>query len=92
MLGGELVESEVAVAVDGGEEVVEVVRDPARETSDGLHLRGVTELLLRLTQRLFGLLDRTLYEDRLVEADVDRHAGRKGLLDPRQLLSNRIGH
>ena len=41
---------------DDGQEVVEVVGDPARELSDGLHLLGLPELALALAQRLLAAL------------------------------------
>ena len=37
---------QLCVPGDGGEEVVEVVGDPAREPSHGLHLLRLAELLL----------------------------------------------
>ena len=45
-LAAELLEDQLAVAQDPGEQVVEVVRDPARELAHRLHLLRVTELLL----------------------------------------------
>ena len=52
---GRLGEDEVAVAVDGGEHVVEVVRHAAGEPADRFHLLGVEELLLALAQGLVGI-------------------------------------
>ena len=45
---GHLGEGEVAVARDRGQQVVEVVRDPARELADRLHLLRLAELLLEV--------------------------------------------
>ena len=45
-VAGDALEREVAVAEDGGEQVVEVVRDAARQTAHRLHLLGLAELLL----------------------------------------------
>ena len=47
VVGRPLREQELGVAVDDGEEVVEVVGDPAREPADRLHLLGLEELLLQ---------------------------------------------
>ena len=60
-----LLQQEVAVAEDGGEQVVEVVGDPAGELADGLHLLGLAELLLAPAERRFGgvLLAHVLVED-----------------------------
>ena len=45
-LGRELEQQQLAPAGDDGEQVVEVVRDPAGEPPDRFHLLGVTELRL----------------------------------------------
>ena len=45
---------ELGVADDGGEEVVEVVRDAAGEPADGLHLLRLAQLLLAFVERLLG--------------------------------------
>ena len=50
------VEQEVGRHHDGGEHVVEVVRDAAGELADGLHLLHLRDLLLQLAH--FGGLDR----------------------------------
>ena len=42
------------VADDGGEEVVEIVRDAAGEPPDGFHLLRMAQLLLALVQRFLG--------------------------------------
>ena len=47
-------EHQVAVAQDHGQDVVEVVRDPACQPADGLHLLRLAELLLGLAQRVLG--------------------------------------
>ncbi len=44
----QLLEHQVAVAADGGEDVVEVVRDPAREAAHGLQLLRLAELILEV--------------------------------------------
>ena len=54
VLIGQLVENQLAVAVDGGEQVVEVVGNTACQPADGLHLLHLTELFLALLQRLLG--------------------------------------
>ena len=46
--GSDRVEQELDVAADGGEQVVEVVRDAAGELADGLHLLRLAELRLQL--------------------------------------------
>jgi hypothetical protein len=45
---GEVFEQQVGVARDGGEDVVEIVRDPARQPAHGFHLLRLPELLLEL--------------------------------------------
>ena len=47
----QLVEKEVAVAEDGGEEIVEVVRHAAGELAERLHLLRANELVLKLFSR-----------------------------------------
>ena len=51
IVGREVVRHEVGVAADREDEVVEVVRDAARELSDRFHLLGVAELRLKLRAR-----------------------------------------
>ena len=49
------VEQQAGVADDDGQQVVEVVRDPAGQPADGLHLLRLAELLLAGPQLAFGL-------------------------------------
>src|SRR5207244_11315660 len=44
--GDELVGDQHAIALDGGQQIVEIVRDAARELADGLHLLGLAILFL----------------------------------------------
>src|SRR2546421_231074 len=55
ILAVEGVEKEVGVPVDDGQEVVEVVRDAARQQSHGLHLLGLAQLFVALAKRQLGL-------------------------------------
>ncbi len=48
---GHVVREHAAVAQDDGEKIVEVVRDPARELADRVHLLRLAELLLRSSER-----------------------------------------
>ena len=54
MVGVEAVEQQVRVPEDGGEDVVEVVCDAARQPSDRLHLQRLPELHVALPQRVFA--------------------------------------
>src|SRR5689334_6159358 len=54
VLGLDLGEQDVGASEDDGEEVVEVVGDPAREAADGVHLLGLLELALGLRQLVVG--------------------------------------
>ncbi len=45
---GQRLRQELGVSVDGGQQVVEVVGDPARQPTDRLHLLGLAELDLEL--------------------------------------------
>ncbi len=56
MVGSQFVQQQIAVARDRGQQVVEVVGDSAGKTTDGLHLLGLAQSLLALTQRFFSLL------------------------------------
>ena len=66
---GKLLAKELGIAADDGQDVVEVVSDPAGEASDRLHLLGLAHLLLEL----------------LPAGDVldhrDRQAGRSGVAE-----------
>src|SRR5262245_4891555 len=68
---GRLAESELGEAEYGGQDIVEVVSDSARQPADGLHL-------LRLTKLFFALPKRRLrapaLQDRRGEADRSRGA------------------
>src|SRR5947209_18949668 len=46
--GAEVLEKQVRVACDGGEDVIEVVSDAAGEPADRFHLLGLPQLLLQL--------------------------------------------
>ena len=59
MVLGDRVGDQLAQAVDHGEQVVEVVRDPAGEKSDRLHLLGLEILRLEVVQR-GDVLDRAV--------------------------------
>ncbi len=73
MTFGELVEHDFREAGERGEEIVEVVRDPAGETAHRLHLGGVLQLLLEP----LPLALRTLpLADVVDEGDRDRSARR----------------
>src|SRR5437868_1636407 len=48
VVGSQILEEQVGVPRDGGEDVVEVMRDPAGQSSHGLHLLRLAELLLQL--------------------------------------------
>ena len=61
---GKLIAKELGVAADDGEDVVEVVGDPAGEASDRFHLLSLAHLRLEL------LPPRDVLDHR------DRHAGR----------------
>src|ERR1700722_14274546 len=52
-VGGELGKQELAVSADGGERVVDVVRDAAGESADRLELLRLVQLLLEAVS--FGL-------------------------------------
>ena len=52
IVGRELLEQQVGVAEDRGEQVVEVVRDAAGEPADRFHLLRLPELLFALPERL----------------------------------------
>ena len=54
IVGAELLQDQIAVAQDAGEQVVEVVGDPARQLPDGLHLLRVAQLLLAPAERLLA--------------------------------------
>ena len=56
ILGGQPPQHQIAVAADDHEQVVEVVRDAARELADGIHLLGLAELFLGLAEGLRGAL------------------------------------
>ena len=56
IVGLHLGEDHVRVAENDGKHVVEIVGDAARQPSHGFHLLRVAELLLLLTECLFGLL------------------------------------
>ena len=58
-------DEELAVAGDGGQQVVEVVRDATGEPADRFHLLGLAELVLEL------LLQRQVTDDRDVPARPD---------------------
>ncbi len=58
MPGFEFLEHQVAVAEDGREQVVEVVRDAAGQAADGLHLPRLLELFLERVARLLHLRPR----------------------------------
>ena len=45
---GKAAEQHLAVSVDDGEQIIEIVRDAARQHSDGLHLLRLTEVLFEL--------------------------------------------
>jgi len=45
-LPASLGEDQVAVAEDGGEEIVEIVRDTARELTEGFHFLRTTKLIM----------------------------------------------
>jgi len=48
-IGGlDLIEGEVAVALDDGEEIVEIVRDAAGETAEGVHFLRLAKLVFEL--------------------------------------------
>src|SRR5262249_43344819 len=65
---------EIAIADHRGEEIVEVVRDPARELADGLHLLRLVDLALKMA--LLGRIEAEEDEKRLaVDADA-REIGR----------------
>ena len=71
---------EVAGAADHAEDVVEVVGDTSGEAADGLHLLGLSELLVALAKLLFGdVLRGDIPEEAEQGACVLRgHAGRDG--------------
>jgi hypothetical protein len=75
----DLVEQEVAVAQDAGEQVVEVVGDAAGQLAHRLHLLGLAELLLAPAERLLRRLllgDIAMEHDRpadLVRGAANRH-------------------
>ena len=52
----EVLDEHLGVAVDGHQQIVEVVRDAAGEPSDRLHLLRLPQLLLALLQRVLRLL------------------------------------
>src|SRR5204862_4150 len=52
----EILDEHLGVAEDRREQVVEVVRDAARQLPDRVHLERVPELLLALAERVFGPL------------------------------------
>ena len=70
----------LGVAQDHREDVVEVVRDAAGETADGLHLLRVAQLLFGVLERRFGALSLAeLSHRRLQKASVgDRQCGMIG--------------
>ncbi len=53
--GFEFLEHQVAVPQNGREQVVEVVRDTARQSSDGFHLARLLELFFERVPRVFHL-------------------------------------
>ena len=53
--GGQVLQDEIAIAEDHAQDVVEVVRDTARQSADRLHLLGVPQLLLRPQQGPLGV-------------------------------------
>jgi hypothetical protein len=66
VIGAKLLEQQLAVAQDPGEQVVEVVRDAAGKLADRFHLLGVAQLLLAPPE---GRFTRTLLGDVLGECD-----------------------
>src|SRR5690606_8430707 len=54
VVGLEARQHELGEAEDGGGEIVEVVGDAASESTEGLHLLRVAELLLAAAQRVAG--------------------------------------
>ena len=50
-LGPEVIEQQVAVAENGGEKIIEVVRHPAGELSECFHFLRTAELILHLLAR-----------------------------------------
>src|SRR6266436_1944913 len=57
MVRREAPQDQVAVAPDDHEQVVEVVRDAARELADRVHLLGLPQLILARAQGLVGALE-----------------------------------
>ena len=71
LVGPDLAAREVAVAGDGLQDVVEVVRDTAGKTPDGFHLLCLAQLVLALLERLVCLL--TLGQRLLERTGLPRH-------------------
>ena len=68
-------QQDVGAPEDDGEEVVEIVRDPAREPADRLHLLGLLELALGLGQLVVGAAG---LEEQAAVLERDRGVGGEG--------------
>ncbi len=89
VLGRQLFEREVAPSGDDGQEVVEVVRDAARELPDRLHLLRLGQLPLRVLEIVVGGLE-LLGEPRLPEGDRELVADLPGHRQIRRGRSARL--
>jgi hypothetical protein len=104
---GQRIGRELVIANDAGEEIVEIVRDPAGERAEGFHFLGLEELRLQLVPGGFALVLRRYVLDRAVHAadhpqaptarseelhlDVERRRGGRDLVERRLHHRERLG-